>query len=154
MKDWCREARAAPSPAPNPTQEGFWRRCYLTQVLKHLKGKRDPLGQEPKVGFWLGEGGNGLGTPVTKWDQFWREDSILNLNCLWISVCVCVCVYACTLRRGACTSAVDTAVPATPTCGPGSEPVPRVCPPWGKIPTEGPNGGTGSCEWTELGAGL
>lgn len=51
------------------------------------------------MGFWLGEGGNGLGTLVTKWEQFWREDSILSLNCLWISVCVCV--YACTLRRGA-----------------------------------------------------
>ena len=45
------------------------------------------------MGFWLGEGGHGLGTPVTKWEQFWREDSILSLNCLWISVCVCVCVH-------------------------------------------------------------
>lgn len=46
------------------------------------------------MGFWLGEGGNGLGTLVTKWEQFWREDSILSLNCLWISVCVCVCTPA------------------------------------------------------------
>ena len=52
------------------------------------------------MGFWLGEGGNGLGTPVTKWEQFWREDSILNLNCLWISVCVCVCVCMPALLKG------------------------------------------------------
>ena len=54
------------------------------------------------MGFWLGEGENGLGTPATKWEQFWREDSILSLNCLWISlcVCVCVCVHACLLEGG------------------------------------------------------
>ena len=57
------------------------------------------------MGFWLGEGENGLGTPATKWEQFWREDSILSLNCLWISLCVCVCVCVCVctclpLRRG------------------------------------------------------
>lgn len=103
------------------------------------------------MGFWLGEGENGLGTPVTKWEQFWREASILSLNCLWISVCVCVRLP---LRREAHTSAVVSAVPVTAAPGPGSELVPRGCPPWDRMPGEGPNRGTGSWEWTEVGAGL
>lgn len=64
------EHREAPNPAPDPTQEGFWRKWYLTQALKCSKWSRDCRAEKgTESGFWLGGGENQLWMPVTKWEH-------------------------------------------------------------------------------------